>query len=508
MAISFRHAFTSGKVDGTDSTLIQPSNWNAEHTLTLGAGKVLGRDSSAGGAAQELAISVDPTQQSMIPPSGGTGARPATAIAGMLRYNTSLSAFEGFMGSVWSSFVGLASDNTFTGSNTFSTTGASYRLRITSGSGNGKYVVYQTNGSTRWEVGSGSSAETGSNAGSSFQISRYDDSGTFIDSPIVISRSSGSVGLNDGSYVGNSTGAGSFFVSGAATFNRSLYFQTAFSTRWQIRVDSTSESGSSAGSNFAINRYNDSGTSLGSALTINRATGLTTLESLSVPSIDLGNTDTTITRVSAGVAAIEGKTIALNGTTEVLTTGSINLGNASDTTITRFAAGVAQIEGYTIAVADTARFHVASSYQIGAIAGLALEQIDANNAAIDGLRVTGAGALGYGTGSGGSVIQLTSKSTTVTLNKTSGRITTTNDAMLAGGGVTFLFANSTISATDVLIVNVVHPSDASYTSYYYEVRAHVLAIGGNAYISLKNVFNTSLSDAVIINFAVIKGVTS
>jgi hypothetical protein len=61
MAISFRHAFTSGKIDGTDSTLIQPSNWNAEHTLTLAAGKVLGRDSSAGGAAQELAISVDST---------------------------------------------------------------------------------------------------------------------------------------------------------------------------------------------------------------------------------------------------------------------------------------------------------------------------------------------------------------------------------------------------------------------------------------------------------------
>lgn len=63
-------------------------------------------------------------------------------------------------------------------------------------------------------------------------------------------------------------------------------------------------------------------------------------------SIELGGTtDTTLTRVSAGVAAIEGKNIALNGTGETLTTGSIELGHASDTTITRSAAGVIAVEG-------------------------------------------------------------------------------------------------------------------------------------------------------------------
>ncbi len=62
--------------------------------------------------------------------------------------------------------------------------------------------------------------------------------------------------------------------------------------------------------------------------------------------IELGAaSDTTLSRVSAGVAAVEGKTIALNGTTETLTTGTIELGAATDTTLSRSAAGVLAVEG-------------------------------------------------------------------------------------------------------------------------------------------------------------------
>lgn len=106
MTISLKHSFTSPKADGTDSTLVQPSNWNAEHTITLAAGKVLGRDSSAAGAMQELPISVDSTGQSMIPPSGTTAQRPGTAAAGMLRYNTTLSKIELYNGTSWGSVGG------------------------------------------------------------------------------------------------------------------------------------------------------------------------------------------------------------------------------------------------------------------------------------------------------------------------------------------------------------------------------------------------------------------
>lgn len=54
MTFSAKHAFHSAKTDGGDATKVQPSNWNAEHTITLAADRILGRDSSGAGAVQEL----------------------------------------------------------------------------------------------------------------------------------------------------------------------------------------------------------------------------------------------------------------------------------------------------------------------------------------------------------------------------------------------------------------------------------------------------------------------
>ncbi len=54
MAISLTHAFSSGKSDGGDATLVQPSNWNANHTITMATARVLGRTTAGGGAVEEL----------------------------------------------------------------------------------------------------------------------------------------------------------------------------------------------------------------------------------------------------------------------------------------------------------------------------------------------------------------------------------------------------------------------------------------------------------------------
>jgi len=73
--------------------------------------------------------------------------------------------------------------------------------------------------------------------------------------------------------------------------------------------------------------------------------------------IELGNaSDTTISRVSTGVAAIEGNNIVVNTSSPTLatitTTGNIELGNASDTTLSRVSAGVMAIEGVTVATSS------------------------------------------------------------------------------------------------------------------------------------------------------------
>lgn len=54
MVVSLKHAFTNPKSDGGDATVVRPSNWNAEHTLTMATGNFLGRVTAGTGAVEEL----------------------------------------------------------------------------------------------------------------------------------------------------------------------------------------------------------------------------------------------------------------------------------------------------------------------------------------------------------------------------------------------------------------------------------------------------------------------
>ena len=56
MTVSLKHTFQSAKTDSADVTIVQPSNWNQEHDLTLATNKVLGRATAGTGAAEELSV--------------------------------------------------------------------------------------------------------------------------------------------------------------------------------------------------------------------------------------------------------------------------------------------------------------------------------------------------------------------------------------------------------------------------------------------------------------------
>ena len=56
MTISVKHKFTSAKSDSADTSLIRPSNWNDEHDLTLATDRLLGRDTAAAGAVEEISV--------------------------------------------------------------------------------------------------------------------------------------------------------------------------------------------------------------------------------------------------------------------------------------------------------------------------------------------------------------------------------------------------------------------------------------------------------------------
>jgi hypothetical protein len=109
------------------------------------------------------------------------------------------------------------------------------------------------------------------------------------------------------------------------------------------------------------------------------------------------------------------------------------------------------------------------------------------------------GALGYSAAGQGTVTQLTNKSTAVTLNKSAGRITMNNASLATATNATFTLNNSLISANDSVVLTI---SGGQATPGSYNVFANSLATGSVS-ITLRNISGGSLSEAVVINFAII-----
>jgi len=120
-----------------------------------------------------------------------------------------------------------------------------------------------------------------------------------------------------------------------------------------------------------------------------------------------------------------------------------------------------------------------------------------------GTNVLATSTLGYTTGSGGTVTQATNKTTAVTLNKINGEIVMNGAALADDATAAFTLTNSTIAATDVVIVNVASVGTAGA----YQVTVGAVA-AGSCSISVLNVSGGSLSQAIKLNFAVIKAVAS
>ena len=107
--------------------------------------------------------------------------------------------------------------------------------------------------------------------------------------------------------------------------------------------------------------------------------------------------------------------------------------------------------------------------------------------------------LGYTAAAQGTVTQLTDKSTAVTLNKPAGRITMDAASLATATNATFTLNNSFISANDTVVLTI---SGGQTTAGSYNVFANSLGTG-TVSITLRNISGGSLSEAVVINFAII-----
>jgi predicted ThiF/HesA family dinucleotide-utilizing enzyme len=109
--------------------------------------------------------------------------------------------------------------------------------------------------------------------------------------------------------------------------------------------------------------------------------------------------------------------------------------------------------------------------------------------------------IGYAASAQGTVTQLTSKSTAVTLDKSAGRITMNNASLATATNATFTLNNAFISANDTVILTI---SGGQATPGSYNVFANSLATGSVS-ITLRNISGGTLSEAVVINFCIIHG---
>ena len=105
--------------------------------------------------------------------------------------------------------------------------------------------------------------------------------------------------------------------------------------------------------------------------------------------------------------------------------------------------------------------------------------------------------IGYAAAAQTAVTQLTSKSTGVTANTSAGQITMNNASLATVTNVTFTLTNSVLSAKDVLILNTTNGTSGAYNAFVSSMAA------GSATITLRNISSGSLSEAVVINFAII-----
>lgn len=104
---------------------------------------------------------------------------------------------------------------------------------------------------------------------------------------------------------------------------------------------------------------------------------------------------------------------------------------------------------------------------------------------------------------GGTVTQATNKTTGVTLNTHTGQITMNGAALAAAAEATFTVTNSVVEAQSIVLVH--HGSAGTSGAYLAQCTA---VASGSFDITVSNVSAGSLSEAIVLHFAVLHGAAS
>lgn len=188
---------------------------------TIGASNFSGTSSGTNTGDQTITLTGDVT-------GSGTGSFAATVAK---IQSTTVSGTTGTTNVVFSAaptLTGLTSIGSLTATSTLTTTGGGNSMILTSAAVAANAIAYQTAGSNRWIMGLDGVAESGSDAGSNWQLRARTDAGGSIDNPVVITRATGGAITATRPIVttsttdSTSTATGSLKSSGGAGFAKNI----------------------------------------------------------------------------------------------------------------------------------------------------------------------------------------------------------------------------------------------------------------------------------------------
>lgn len=125
------------------------------------------------------------------PAGSGTyafGANPVTGSAFGITGGTIDGTVIGGVTTAGAAFTSLSASSAFTEG---SSSAAAPVIQINGATATNRIMQFLTAGSARWKWIATNTAESGSNVGTNLSINAYDDSGTLIDTPMMLNRASG-----------------------------------------------------------------------------------------------------------------------------------------------------------------------------------------------------------------------------------------------------------------------------------------------------------------------------
>ena len=247
-----------------------------------------------------------------------------------------------------------------------------------------------------------------------------------------------------------------------------------------------------------------SGSSTGTvtSVAVNPGTGIQVTGSPVTTSGTINITNTGVTRLNAGTGILLSGS---NGNVTVSTTttgGTVTSVGVSSSTLTVSNSPVTTTGTITVDLPSTVTLTgniVGGNISTGGLITSTGNITGGNLISYGSIKSNNTGGVGYSTGAGGAITQLTSRTTGVTIDKITGAITLFSAAGTSAY-TTFTVTNSTVAATDVIIVNQKSGTD-KYEAFITNVAA------GSFNITFSDTSGTTTEQPVF-NFAVIKAVAA